>query len=567
MSQHRLSCEGKTVIGVIANSADHNVIREFFELFKTPWEFYRRDAEYEVLLCGNGVFTQGGSAKLVLSYAGRKLDVDEEQGIDIQHQFSAGAVLAFQESRIPIYGESVSFLAEGATVLTNEQSQECAACITRSGDRALARIGYDLFAEIRALLTSGQPPQYAGIPTLELHIDLLRNLIISCGIPLVEIPPVPHGRRLIACLTHDIDHPSVRQHKWDHTMFGFLYRATLGSLVNAIRGRISIWNLFTNWVSAMKLPLVHMGFAEDCWSDFAGRYLELEEPFRSTFFVIPFKDIAGKTPDGLAPEIRAARYAAKDIAEPIGKLLAAGCEIGLHGIDAWLEASAGSQELEEIRRLTGSAEVGVRMHWLYYDQQSPQVVERVGAAYDATIGYNETVGYRAGTTQVYRPLEARHLLELPLHVMDTALFYPSYLDLSPAAARTVLLGMINDVVQHGGCLTVNWHDRSTAPERLWGASYRDLLQNLRSRGAWFATAYDAVSWFKKRRAATFEEDPAERGSVKIRVSPNCGGGLPSLCLRVYNGQDSGKTEGSPSEEYINVAIPEDTNNYVPLVAS
>ena len=48
----------------------------------------------------------------------------------------------------------------------------------------------------------------------------------------------------------------------------------------------------------------------------------------------------------------------------------------------------------------------MRMHWLYYDQQSPGVLEKAGAVYDSTIGYNETVGYRAGTTQAYKPLEA-----------------------------------------------------------------------------------------------------------------------------------------------------------------
>ena len=30
------------MIGVIADSADHAVVREFFELFKTPWEFFER---------------------------------------------------------------------------------------------------------------------------------------------------------------------------------------------------------------------------------------------------------------------------------------------------------------------------------------------------------------------------------------------------------------------------------------------------------------------------------------------------------------------------------------------
>jgi hypothetical protein len=31
------------MIGIIANPTEHSVVREFFELFKTPWEFYRSD--------------------------------------------------------------------------------------------------------------------------------------------------------------------------------------------------------------------------------------------------------------------------------------------------------------------------------------------------------------------------------------------------------------------------------------------------------------------------------------------------------------------------------------------
>ena len=92
------------------------------------------------------------------------------------------------------------------------------------------RIGYDLFSEIRTLLTQGQPPANADMPALELHIAFLRDLIIGHGIRLIEVPPVPDGHSFIACLTHDVDHPSIRQHKWDHTIFGFLYRAVFGSL-------------------------------------------------------------------------------------------------------------------------------------------------------------------------------------------------------------------------------------------------------------------------------------------------------------------------------------------------
>jgi hypothetical protein len=206
----------------------------------------------------------------------------------------------------------------------------------------------------------------------------------------------------------------------------------------------------------------------------------------------------------------------------------------LHGIDAWLDSAATSAELEEIRRLTGVSAIGVRMHWLYYNESSPSTLDKGGAAYDSTIGYNETVGYRAGTTQVYKALGSDHLLELPLHAMDTALFYLSYLGLSPVKASARLRQMADTVVRHGGCLTVNWHDRSLAPERQWGQSYGELLQELKSRGAWFATAGQAVAWFRKRRSAAFAEDRAESGCVRVNFEDS--DGLPGLQLRVHKAQ-------------------------------
>src|SRR5205807_733198 len=183
---------------------------------------------------------------------------------------------------------------------------------------------------------------------------------------------------------------------------------------------------------------------------------------------------------------------------------ALGCEIGLHGIDAWRDSSRGREELDEIRRITGDRDIGVRMHWLYFDQQSPVIVENAGASYDSTSGYNETAGYLAGTTQAYKPPQATRLLELPLHIMDTALFSPRRLNLSVLEARKQVDRIIGHVGHFGGCVTVNWHDRSIAPERLWGRFYEELVDHLVNQGAWFSTAADAVAWFRKRRSAVFE---------------------------------------------------------------
>jgi hypothetical protein len=215
-----------------------------------------------------------------------------------------------------------------------------------------------------------------------------------------------------------------------------------------------------------------------------------------------------------------------------------GCEIGLHGIDAWCDSSKGREELEQIRRITGQRDIGVRMHWLYYSEQSPVTLEDAGATYDSSVGYNETIGYRAGTTQIYKPLEVKRLLELPLHVMDTALFFPSCLDLSASEAAIRVGQIIDNAVQMGGCVTVNWHDRSIAPERLWGDFYVDVVDELESRGAWFATAAQAVSWFRKRRSAVFEDVRWEAGAVHVTIASGLSEELPDLQLRVHTGRAS-----------------------------
>lgn len=536
------------MIGVLANATEHGVVREFFELFKTPWEFYRSGGEYEVVLCAGDVEFSRGDAKLVLIYAGDKTSFDVKEGICVEPE-SRNRMLVAQEGRIPIYGRNVTFRGGAGELLADEISRRTAAFSRRSGSGWLVRVGYDLFEEARVLLTEGQPATNAGIPALEKHISLLRALIVGSAIPLVEIPPVPDGYRFIACLTHDVDHPSIRQHKWDHTAFGFLHRATLGSLINVIRGRAPARNLMTNWGAALILPLVYLGLARDFWLEF-DRYLEIEKGLGSTFFVMPFKDYPGQSASGRAPGMRASRYDIQDIAGLVRKLMSAGSEIGLHGIDAWLDSSKGCEERNRVSSVTGESDIGVRMHWLYADERSPANLDKAGFSYDSTIGYNETVGFRAGTAQAFRPLEAARLLELPLLVMDTALFYPSHLNLSASEARERVQSIIDQALVYGGVVTVNWHDRSIAPERLWDEFYEQLIQELKSREAWFPTAAQAVTWFRKRRTATFETVDREGEALRLKASVEAGyDSLPALKIRVH------KPRNDPSGETIRFEFP------------
>jgi hypothetical protein len=299
-----------------------------------------------------------------------------------------------------------------------------------------------------------------------------------------------------------------------------------------------------------RLPLVHLGLARDFWRGF-DRYLEIEAGRRATYFVMPRRDDPGRTAAGRGLTQRACRYDLDELRPQLTRIIAAGSEVGLHGIDAWRDAGAGRQERLRVAQATSASDVGVRMHWLYFDRNSPAVLDAAGFSYDSTVGYNETVGFRAGTAQAYRPPGATNLLELPLHAMDTALFFPAYLNLAENQAGRLLKGMMDDVARVGGAFTINWHDRSIAPERLWGDFYVNLLGQLRNRGAWSPTAAQAVAWFRKRRAAVVESGRAETGVLKIRGRVERPDTLPGLRIRVHKPRprtgDESLAGGAPAE--------------------
>src|SRR5438093_9792987 len=171
------------------------------------------------------------------------------------------------------------------------------------------------------------------------------------------------------------------------------------------------------------------------------------------------------------------------------------------------------------------------MHWFMRDRNTASVLDDAGYDYDSTEGYNETIGYRAGTTQVFRPLGAKTLLELPLHIQDGALFYPQRLDLPEPEAKKRCQVLIEKASKFGGVLTLLWHDRSHAPERFWGDFYLKQLRELKLTGCWFGTGGQVVEWFRKRRQVRFEQIESECGTARVSVGYSGEEIVPPLKIR------------------------------------
>ncbi len=549
------------MIGVLCRDSDREIVQEFFQLFKTPWEFYREGRKYRVVI-SNLSNTQPVEADLLISYHSMPSPFDAQIGLfvdsSVSHQFPCRADIS-----IPIYGQLVSLRGVGTPLAHAKETGENFAIMFLEEGRQRLRVGYDLFQEIAFLLTEGQPVENARIPTLELHISLLREWIVGSGIPLVEIPPLPWGHQFIACLTHDVDFAGIRRHKLDHTMWGFVYRALVSSTLKFFRGTCSFDHLARNWLAVFSLPLVYLGILDDFWDHF-DRYAELEKGLSSTFFLIPFKRRVGEKVHSAYSARRATRYDIDDVREQVKSLASQGCEIGLHGIDAWHSIEKGKQELSRIVQVTGQKNIGVRIHWLCFDHRSAVVLGQTGFLYDATSGYNETIGYKAGTTQVFKPLRVAELLELPLHIQDTALFYPRRLGLTDTQAWELCESLLKMAVRFGGILTVSWHERSLAPERLWGEFYKFLLQELQARGAWFGTAGQIIHWFRVRRSVVFEDSSFAANSVRLRLKCEDDSFEPCMILRVHRPQAAASRELYSGPSYIDARYTGESSMEIPL---
>lgn len=516
------------MIGIVCFDHEKSLVKEFFELFKTPWEFYQQGTKYEVVL-STGMELKIVQPDLLLVYCSKILKADTNSGVTGNYE-STGSV-KYGKNTLPVYGVMLSYCLQQSSLPCTKILLDCVYA-SRVNNLPVVRIGYDLFQETGFLLTNGQPASRALAPTLELHITILRELMVTNGIPVIEIPPVPSGYSSITCLTHDVDFVRIADYKFDSTMFGFIYRALFGSIRGILNGRGSWTTLLKNWAAVLALPGVYLGVCKDFLNNI-GRYLELEKGLASTFFLIPFKNNPGHGSKTRSSTSRSVKYDIGDIKKELRLMLEAGCEIGLHGIDAWTDTEYGKNELLRIKDFSKTDQIGIRMHWLYFDQFSPENLEKTGFLYDSTMGYNEAIGFKCGTAQVFRFTDADKLSELPLIIQDTALFYPDRMNLKEAEAWILVKKVIQSIELYGGVITLNWHQRSLGPERQWGDFYTQIINYLKQHETWFASCTEAVSWFAKREAATFEKVEVFDRVLKVDIKKPARDLLPAIKLRVH----------------------------------
>jgi peptidoglycan/xylan/chitin deacetylase (PgdA/CDA1 family) len=305
------------------------------------------------------------------------------------------------------------------------------------------------------------------------------------------VPPRWRGARFAIALTHDVDMP------WRWTRRGV--RGSAGRLKrHALAGQAAPALREARALTAV--PLHKLRRSDPNWRFERILRLESARDVRSTFFLL-----AGHhhPADGATPE-------SYDRLRPrlVEVLAAGGAEIGLHGSYTSAEHADRLEGEKRLLEELGAPVSGQRFHYLRIDPHTNlPVLERLGFAYDTTLGYAEAPGFRAGIAQPFRPWSFEEerpldLVEIPLAAMDVTFSAPRYLGLSARAAERRLLDLVAWAAEHGGGFSVIWHSERFDPATSggWDRLYLRLIDAVRARGGVCMSAGElageAAAWLR-----------------------------------------------------------------------
>lgn len=237
-------------------------------------------------------------------------------------------------------------------------------------------------------------------------------------------------------ITHDIDHIRVREH---YLRDLFLFRAMVVSGLELIKGRKSICEH-----ARFKLGL----FNPNSWYCF-DEWIKLEKKHKipSTWFFAVNRG-------------RSLSYNLKEI-EPVVKLLKKnGFDLGLHG-QAVNDEKEIRREYELFNKIAGENPKGIRMHYLRMTKETLAQISEL-YVYDSSLMVDK----------LEPPKKSLHLVEVPIHIMDTYLFSPLKGNMTLKQAQEQTLKMLKQAKRKKTVLVFDIHPHHLSP---MFPRYRDYI--------------------------------------------------------------------------------------------
>jgi hypothetical protein len=291
-------------------------------------------------------------------------------------------------------------------------------------------------------------------------------------------PPRWGGARFAVCLSHDVDIP------WRWTRKGI--RLGAGRL-KAARDATTAWREVRGLAG---IPMHRLRGTDPNFSFQRIAEVERSRGVSSVFFLMGAHRVVQ---DGPAPETY-------DRLRPrvVETLLELDAEIGLHAsYEAAFKPALIAEEKAELERL-GAKLHGQRYHYLRVDPHANLApLADLGFAYDSSLGFGGTLGFRAGIAHPFRPWDVAYdrpldLVEIPLAAMDVTLAEQRYLGLSAKEAEGRLRALLDWAAEHGGGFSILWHTDRFDPATAggWDRLYARLIDAVHERGGVCMSAHE-----------------------------------------------------------------------------
>jgi hypothetical protein len=355
--------------------------------------------------------------------------------------------------------------------------------------------------------TNNPAKKVLNLPIINIYESLLLNVMRKISdeknVPLVRKWFHPDNHLMAVCLTHDVDVLStvtaldVRR--------AFARRNIPQTIAGTVLAAICAYSKFLNrktcshrysllFLPLQKVATILMPYLPS-WN--LDEYCAIENSVgaRSTYFMLaePDEETCRKCPIRLPLLKKAAFFVAEN-----------NHEIALHGsCRSFDDADQVAAEKKTLDRALGTQTKGVRQHLL---KMKPPVTwinqQKVSLIYDASFGFNQLVGYRAGTCFPFNPWDGSNnkkldILEIPLILQDRAILGEG--NHWTKKSWNICKKLVDTTYRYNGVFTALWHacvSKLTKSQLI--PAYRELAKYASKYDPWFATCESIASWWNLR---------------------------------------------------------------------
>jgi peptidoglycan/xylan/chitin deacetylase (PgdA/CDA1 family) len=313
-------------------------------------------------------------------------------------------------------------------------------------------------------------------------------------------PIWPNHKSFAVCLTHDVDHVSL-----------YSFKHWLRSKKERVKSKNSIFGVFKSAAgSCIDFALNGKNFLTKDPIHCYEKWLVEENKLnvKSTFFFAPgYNNVNIHHENDCLYDLNdqivfdGQKCSVKEV---INEILHKGWGIGLH------PSCHSFNNVEELKYQKYAFEKSIdyeisciRQHHLYYDFRiTPNIHAEAGFKYDSTLGFNDNVGFRFGTSYPWYLTDTKTnrllpILELPLIIQDGAMLKAHKgLRLDIETAFKYVAQIADKVESVGGVLTLLWHPSSVANSNSWNLYFR-IINYLKKKNPWFATINEIGRWWEK----------------------------------------------------------------------